>query len=91
MNNVTPNKDPRRTGYHQARRRRLAATLPQPCGICGRWVQPGDEWDVDHVRPVVLGGAMGEVRVAHRSCNREQGLTLLKALRSFTARPSRQW
>lgn len=83
--------DPRHSGWWQALRRAYASTIPCPCGICGRWVRRGEPWDLDHVRPVARGGARGPVRVTHRSCNREQGMTIARGYRTWTAPSSRRW
>lgn len=34
---------------HQRSRHELAATLPAPCGYCGRWLTSADRWVAAHV------------------------------------------
>jgi hypothetical protein len=51
---------------HQRARRRLAATLPAPCGYCGRIVRVGEKWAAAHR---VDGVASSGVMVAHPACN----------------------
>lgn len=54
-------------------RARIAASLPAPCSICGRDVEPGSLWDVDHLEGVLAGNDPSNLGPAHRSCNRRQG------------------
>jgi hypothetical protein len=84
-------KDMRHTAWWQAKRRAAAKTLPVRCEVCGRWVRATDPWDLDHVRPVALGGMYGPTRILHRRCNREQGMALGEQRRRWTVAPSRVW
>ena len=55
-------------------RRRIAATLPQPCIRCGHDVHADDAWDVDHV-PALSIDPDAEGFAAHARCNRSAGAT----------------
>ena len=73
---------------HQQRR---AALLPwaygMPCELCGETMYQGQALDLDHSRPLSLGGTDGD-RITHASCNRRAGARL----RTHPARPqSRTW
>ncbi len=59
-------------------RARWASLLPLPCTRCGRPVEPGTPWDVDHMVPLSAGGSPGwdNQGPAHRSCNRAHGARL---------------
>lgn len=63
--------------FARGQRKRIEASLPQPCLRCGVPIQPGDAWDLDHIVPVSLrpDGLLNpaNVRPAHRSCNRRAG------------------
>lgn len=72
----------------------LAATLPRPCWRCGVTIEPGEEFDVDHVTPRAEGGAVwdaGNWDVAHVSCNRSAGGQLGNERRSRAGRRLRSW
>jgi len=50
------------------------------CWLCGQWINPEYKtphplsWSADHVVPVSRGGSNhGELRPAHRGCNRARG------------------
>lgn len=82
---------------HQKRRARL---LPQawgkPCPKCGKPMLQGQQLDLDHDLPRVLGGKAGEGQMAHAYCNRSAGARLGAALRRARALPpatvhSRRW
>lgn len=66
-------------GYaHQVERRRL---LPHaygwPCPMCGRLMLRGQDLDLDHVVPRMVGGPdSGPRRIVHASCNRKAGANL---------------
>jgi hypothetical protein len=64
------------------RRRRAVAwlTLPRVCRFCGRPIEPGEPWDLDHVLGRE-GGDFGPVALAHRRCNRADGAERAKASR----------
>lgn len=77
-------------GDHQRLRRFLPRPNGSPCPFCRLPMRPGDLLDLDHVRPVVAGGAAGPRRWAHRSCNRREGARLGNA-RRFGRVTSRVW
>lgn len=41
------------------------------CHLCEQRIQVGQKWDVEHVRPLALGGADDEsnMRPAHKACH----------------------
>lgn len=41
------------------------------CHLCEQRIQVGDKWDVEHVRPLALGGAddAANIRPAHKDCH----------------------
>ncbi len=41
------------------------------CHLCQQRIQVGQKWDVEHVRPLALGGADDDsnMRPAHRACH----------------------
>ena len=41
------------------------------CHLCEQRIQVGQKWDVEHVRPLALGGADDEsnMRPAHKTCH----------------------
>jgi hypothetical protein len=51
---------------HRAARRRLATTLPAPCGYCGVRIAQGERWDAAHVRD---GRPDLGYLIAHPLCN----------------------
>jgi HNH endonuclease. len=61
-------------------RRRLIAQLPSPCPRCGGPIYSGDLVDLDHLIAVAEDPSMllnpGNVRLAHRACNRRAGQAL---------------
>src|SRR3954466_3669485 len=69
------------TGTWAARRARWAERLPYPCARCGEVINPGDLWDLDHLKPLALGGTDDTARPAHVRCNRRHGSQLGAALR----------
>lgn len=56
-------------------RRRIFMRDNGMCGICGRWIEPGHPWDVDHIVPRKYGGGHedGNLRLAHHTCNSQRG------------------
>lgn len=64
-------------------RARLAELLPMPCSRCGRPVDVGMAWHVDHLLERILGGGhdRGNLGVAHARCNTSAGSALGKARR----------
>ena len=88
----------RRLGCRRWTRLRLlfAATLPAECERCGRMVNPGDRWELDHRIPRAEGGAWydpANLRAVHYACNRLDSWRLANLSRSgkLTAAPSRAW
>jgi 5-methylcytosine-specific restriction endonuclease McrA len=74
----------------------LAAAGELPCCRCGAGVQLEGAWDVDHVVPLIKGGALGldNQAVSHRSCNRRHGQSLSVAavvVQSAAERGIRPW
>ena len=74
----------------------FAATLPTTCEKCGRVINPGDRWELDHRTPRALGGAWydpANLRPLHYACNRVDSWRLATVARSGrgTATPSRSW
>jgi hypothetical protein len=65
-------------GAHQRLRAALAPAVASgaaTCSRCGERVEPGDEWDLDH-----LEGSSNEYRgVSHQYCNRAAGADLTNA------------
>jgi hypothetical protein len=51
---------------HQRVRRELAATLPAPCGYCGKMLRLADDWVAAHR---VDGNASAGYVPAHSACN----------------------
>lgn len=57
------------------------------CGLTGRKIMPGDEWDVDHIQALINGGAHREtnmqpvLRAAHRKKTAEDMKLKAKAAR----------
>jgi 5-methylcytosine-specific restriction endonuclease McrA len=76
-------------------RAQAAARLPARCQICGRMIRPGDPFELDHIQPRALGGALydpANLRPLHRSCNRRRPRAT-KAERQAAARrrAARDW
>jgi 5-methylcytosine-specific restriction endonuclease McrA len=44
------------------------------CHVCKQGYLPSDPWEVDHDRPLAKGGTnlVSNLRIAHRSCNRDK-------------------
>jgi len=61
------------------------------CCICGSKIIPTDEWDVDHVIPLALGGedVIENMHPAHRSCHRGVGSKTSKDIKQI-AKAKRQ-
>jgi 5-methylcytosine-specific restriction endonuclease McrA len=66
----------------------LAALLPQPCTRCGRPVEAGMLWHVDHLLEQALGGGHDRANLgpAHARCNTRAGALLAQARRRGRAR-----
>lgn len=45
------------------------------CGICGKPIEFGDKYEIDHIYPVSRGGSnsLGNLQVVHKNCNRIKG------------------
>jgi hypothetical protein len=71
----TPNREgpnPYTRSYREERKRIL--TPDAVCYLCGGAPTPTDPLEADHVVPLSLGGEhRGNLRPAHRSCNRRKG------------------
>ncbi len=66
-------------GYaHKKARREALASLDdgQLCWRCRRPMRAWQSLDLDHVRPVLLGGSDGPVALSHAKCNRAAGARL---------------
>jgi 5-methylcytosine-specific restriction endonuclease McrA len=52
-----------------------AAQIGTPCGLCGAPLVP-DNAEFDHITPLADGGAHAEanIRLVHRTCNREASM-----------------
>lgn len=58
--------------------RRLSAG-PLPCVRCGQDVRADDDWHVDHVLALALGGKLDDLTnqgVSHAKCNRSHGASV---------------
>ena len=53
---------------------RIAERDQWKCHICQQGYMPGDAWEVDHVKPRAKNGTnhVKNLRLAHRTCNREK-------------------
>lgn len=73
---------------HQKARARALRELQdgEPCPFCGGPMFPEQELDYDHAVPLAVGGARGDRRLSHASCNRSAGGKLRAALRNGSAR-----
>jgi len=64
--------NPYTRSYREERKRIL--TPDAVCYLCGGAPTPDDPLEADHVLPLSLGGEHhGNLRPAHRSCNRRKG------------------
>lgn len=73
---------------HQQERKRWAATVDSgnvTCARCGRSIEPGTAWDLDHAP----NGA-GYLGPSHARCNRKAGSRKAAALRTARARRRKQ-
>lgn len=74
---TAPHRTPEYLRWSRIVRKRLIASLPQPCPRCGQMIEPGDKVDLDHLIPVserpdlLLDASV--VRLAHSRCNRRDG------------------
>ena len=61
--------------YQHARAELLARVTPASrCWICLGFAKVGDPWEADHVTEADAGGGLvGNLALAHRSCNRRRG------------------
>lgn len=65
---------------------------PKTCNICGKRVTKFSEAEWDHARAYANGGAtnMGNVKIAHRACNRIKGKkTLSETKRLLGIKPKK--
>lgn len=55
---------------------RIAARDRWTCHVCELGFKRNDPWELDHDTPIARGGTnlMGNLRLAHRSCNNEKGI-----------------
>jgi len=53
------------------------------CAWCGRDIEPGQGFEVDHVVPVALGGSNEpeNLQILHRPCHREKTRSDVKSIR----------
>lgn len=67
---------------HKALRKALLPlAYGKVCEFCGELMLRGQNLDLDHVTPRVLGGVDGPTRMAHSRCNRRAGARLGNAIR----------
>lgn len=68
---------------HQKRRAAALRALcdGDACRLCGRPMFHGQDLDLDHVAPRVLGGHDGPTELTHATCNRAAGGRLAGARR----------
>lgn len=68
------------------RRLRIWEAHKGRCHICDQPIQTGEPWDVEHIRPLALGGEDTDANCApaHRKCHRGKGdaTRIAKAKRS---------
>jgi hypothetical protein len=73
----------------QELRRHFATTLPQPCGLCGEVVHPGDEWVLGHIKSRMaypeLTFQLDNLRAEHRSCSNRTGSATKQEVRDRRA------
>lgn len=68
--------------HQQARRDALAQFKDgMPCWRCRRPMHAWQRLDLDHVRPVALGGMRGMTRLVHAYCNRSAGASMGNRMR----------
>ena len=65
-------------------RQYYAQTLPQPCAHCGKTVQPGEPWDLDHTVARVHGGDDRQLQISHPHCNRSRGATIRRDVATYS-------
>ena len=68
-----PMSHPHSGNWNQLRQS-WARLLPMPCCRCGQSVYADDDWQLDHLHPVALGGGPDTARPAHRDCNARAGV-----------------
>lgn len=82
---------PQYGGSHQEARRLALAAFKDgsPCWRCQRPMRVGQRLDLDHIRPVVLGGTGGPTALVHARCNRAAGARLGNHLRKLASQGKR--
>ncbi len=65
----------RRKGFTPKQRAAVFQAAQGRCHICGGQIQAGQDWDVDHVIPLAMGGSNDpeNLRQAHAVCHRGAG------------------
>ena len=78
------------TNHNQTLRKRLRATLPTACTVCGYEVdeEAGDLWDIDHIDGIENSDEIG---VAHRKCNRSSGGRRGAAISNAKRKTVKRW
>lgn len=75
-----------------AARAAVAATLPAPCGQCGKTVHPTDAWVIGHKIPRVLRPDLTweptNWQVEHRACSDRTGAAVAKQKRELAILPT---
>jgi 5-methylcytosine-specific restriction endonuclease McrA len=67
---------------YRRERRRVLASSPEVCALCGGGPRPYDPWETDHRISAAFGGRhSGNLQRAHRSCNRAKGAATARAKR----------
>ncbi len=62
-----------RHAHQKARAAALVLAYGQPCPLCNRTMEREERLHLDHVIPVIDGGAGGPTRIVHASCNIRRG------------------
>jgi len=65
----------------------LPAAYGTQCPLCGETMWEGQRLHLDHVVPVIAGGAEGPARVTHARCNMRRGQAEMVRRRSLSYVP----
>lgn len=61
-------------------RPKIEASLPQPCGRCGRVIYPGDKFIVGHQHDLAVHGQIEAYQPEHPRCSSKSGGRLGRAM-----------